>query len=94
MAIDYRIYEGDRDALARKLEQERRELNNAPVVKIVTDAVLRCHLCGAVSDQLYEIETIGDKVEGIERGNQRLGCAHCHPEAREELWKMRGKYTG
>lgn len=80
------------DLLHRRLEMERRELENAPVVKIDTGHVLRCHICGCVTNQLYEITSPvtqpfmpGRNIQPVAR---RMACHHCHPEARQEWWKL------
>ena len=93
MPNEYEYRERIHNELARRLEQERRALKDAPVIVAITNAVMRCHFCGVVTTHLFEVETLGANHEGAEKGHQRLGCGSCHPESRKELWKMRGEYS-
>ena len=75
--------EFSKDDLARMVEQEARELRFAPVIPIVQEAIMRCHLCGQVRDQLYPLDN--PVAEGVQH-QIRLACEVCHPRLRQRIW--------
>jgi hypothetical protein len=70
----------EKTALEIQIEQEEKELKEAPVIQPIIGQVKRCHLCGAV----YSANNLQPFDEHIptERGRpqSREACPNCHPE--------------
>lgn len=70
MAIDV-----PKTKLELQIEQEAKELKEAPAIKPIVGQVMRCSICGQCfsrSDlQLYDTH--------VPRGGARLACPNCHP---------------
>lgn len=61
--------------LKDQIEQEKKELEAAPVIQPIVGQIKRCHICGGVfsSQQLKPFDT---HLPGL----VREACQNCHPQ--------------
>jgi hypothetical protein len=66
-------------ALEMQIEQEARELKDAPVIEPIIGAIARCHICGAVVPA-SEIQPFREGFHEVHTAlPQRKACSRCHP---------------
>lgn len=56
------------------IEQESKELAEAPVIQPIVGQVMRCHICGQCF-AAQELKPFDQHVEG----SNRLACPNCYP---------------
>lgn len=62
--------------LEMQIEQEAKELKEAPVIQPIIGQVKRCHLCGAV----YKVTDLLPFDMHVRGAKPREACPNCHPE--------------
>lgn len=69
----------EKTQLEQQIEQEAKELKEAPVIQPIVGAVRRCHICGAV----FPSQDIKPFREGFHEVHialpMREACPNCHP---------------
>jgi MinD superfamily P-loop ATPase len=60
------------------IEQEAKELKEAPVIKPIIGQVMRCHICGQCfsAQDLKTFETMSTHRGSVDR----VACPNCHPQ--------------
>jgi hypothetical protein len=61
--------------LQTQIEQEEKELKEAPVIQPIVGQALRCHICG----QVFHMSALKPFDEHVEDGKLRVACPNCHP---------------
>ena len=64
-----------RTALEAQIEQEAKELKEAPVIQPIVGQVMRCHICGQCFSR-NDLKPFDIHVQG----GMRQACPLCHPE--------------
>jgi hypothetical protein len=66
----------DKTPLEIQIEQEEKELKEAPVIQPIIGQVHRCHICGAV----YSATDLRPFDTHVPNTPPRHACPNCHPE--------------
>ena len=66
----------EKTELEIQIEQEAKELKEAPVIQPIVGQVKRCHLCGAV----YSAQDLKPFDTHIPNSSPRHACPNCHPD--------------
>jgi hypothetical protein len=69
----------DKTPLELQIEQEAKELREAPVITPVMGRVHRCNICGQVFSK-EELNPFDMHVPLTQGARPRYACPNCHPE--------------